>query len=64
MHQQNRKEWGERMPYEDVNKSYIEILIANQDWQAAYNALQAYIDLKGEDYWAKSQLALVEAKLR
>lgn len=51
------------MPYEDINRGYIELLISNGDWQAAYNALQAYIDIKGKDYWAKNQLALVQSKL-
>lgn len=52
------------MPYEDTNKSYIELLIDNERWQEAYAALMAYIDKNGKDYWAKSFLALVQAKLK
>lgn len=51
------------MAYEDTNKSYIELLIDNKNWQAAYSALKAYIDKNGEDYWAKNYLALVESHL-
>ena len=51
------------MAYEDTNKSYIELLIDNENWKAAYAALKAYIDKYGEDYWAKNQLALVESHL-
>lgn len=49
--------------WEDTQKSYIEMLIENENWQAAYNALQAYIDKNGEDYWAKSYMALVKSHL-
>ena len=51
------------MPWEDTNKSYIELLIDNQNWTAAYAALKAYIEKNGEDYWAKNMLALVKAHL-
>ena len=51
------------MPYEDTTKSHIELLISNENWTAAYAALQAYIDKYGEDYWAKNTLALVKDKL-
>lgn len=51
------------MAYEDTNKSYIETLINNGNWKAAYSALMAYIEKNGEDYWAKSFLALVKSKL-
>lgn len=51
------------MPYEDTNKSYIETLINNRDWKAAYAALLAYIEKNGEDYWAKNFLALVKSNL-
>lgn len=51
------------MPWEDTNKSHIELLIENKNWTAAYNALQAYIQKNGEDYWAKNLLALVKAKM-
>ena len=52
------------MPYEDTNKSHIELLIDNENWKAAYTALIAYIDKHGEDYWAKNSLALVKANLK
>lgn len=52
------------MAYEDTNKSYIEALINNGEWSAAYSALMAYISKNGEDYWAKSFLALVKDKLK
>lgn len=52
------------MPWEDENKSYIELLISNGDYETAYRCLQAYIADKGEDYWAKNTLRLVEDKLR
>ena len=51
------------MAWEDTNKSYIETLINNENWKAAYAALLAYIEKNGEDYWAKSFLALVKAHL-
>lgn len=51
------------MSWEDTNKSHIELLIENKDWHAAYAALQAYIQKNGEDYWAKSYLALVKSKI-
>ncbi len=51
------------MAWEDTNKSYIETLINNEEWQAAYLALKAYIEKNGEDYWAKNFLALVESHL-
>lgn len=51
------------MAWEDTNKGHIELLIENQKWREAYNALQAYIRDKGEDYWAKSNLALVKSNL-
>ena len=51
------------MAYEDTNKSYIELLIENRNWKAAYSALKAYIDKNGEDYWAKNFLALVKSNL-
>lgn len=51
------------MAYEDVNKSYIETLISNREWQSAYNALCAYIEKNGNDYWAKNQMALVKSNL-
>lgn len=34
------------MAWEDTNKSYIEALIDNKNWVAAYNCLLAYIDEK------------------
>lgn len=52
------------MAYEDTNKSYIETLINNRNWTAAYSALLAYIEKNGEDYWAKSYLALVKDHLK
>ena len=51
------------MAYEDINKSHIELLINNEAWDAAYAALLAYIDINGEDYWAKNYLALVKSHL-
>ena len=51
------------MAYEDTNKSYIELLIENRNWKAAYSALMAYINKNGEDYWAKNFLALVKSNL-
>ena len=51
------------MAYEDTNKSYIEALIDNKNWTAAYNCLRAYIEKNGEDYWAKSMMALVKSHL-
>ncbi len=51
------------MAYEDTDRSYIETLINNKQWVAAYNCLMAYIDEKGEDYWAKSYLKLVKDHL-
>lgn len=51
------------MAYEDTNKGYIEMLIDNKNWKAAYTALLAYIDKNGEDYWAKNYLALVKSNL-
>lgn len=52
------------MAYEDTNRGHIELLIANENWKAAYRALKAYIAERGADYWAKNSLALVEDKLR
>ena len=52
------------MPYEDTNKSHIELLVDNKNWDAAYAALRTYIQNKGEDYWAKNMLALVESHLK
>lgn len=49
--------------WEDTQKSYIEMLIENGNWQVAYNALKAYIDKNGEDYWAKNYMALVKSHL-
>lgn len=54
---------GKNMAWEDTNKHYIEMLIENQNWIAAYNCLVAYIDEKGEDYWAKNYMMLVKAHL-
>ena len=51
------------MPWEDTNKSHIELLINNKDWTAAYNALRAYIEKNGEDYWAKNTMALVKSHI-
>lgn len=51
------------MAYEDTNKSYIETLIDNRNWVAAYNALRAYIAKNGEDYWAHNMMALVKSHL-
>ena len=51
------------MAYEDTNKSYIETLINNGNWKAAYSALMAYINKYGEDYWAHNFLLLVKDKL-
>lgn len=51
------------MPYEDRTRQYIEILIDNKDWTAAYNALMAYIKEYGKDYWAVNTLALVESNM-
>lgn len=53
------------MAYEDRERRYIDTLIDNQNWIAAYNALVAYIDANGKDlYWAKNQLILVKDKLK
>lgn len=51
------------MAWEDTHKSYIEALIDNENWIAAYNCLLAYIDEKGEDYWAKNYIKLVRDHL-
>ena len=51
------------MAWEDTQRGYIQILIDQREWTAAYNALIAYIDKYGEDYWAKNNLALVKANL-
>lgn len=48
------------MAYEDTTKSYIEMLIDNKEWIAAYNCLLAYIEEHGNDYWAKNRMALVK----
>lgn len=52
------------MPYEDTNKSYIELLISTKRWQEAYASLRAYIDANGKDYWASNYLKLVEDNLK
>ena len=52
------------MAWEDTNRSYIEALIDQRKWCEAYNCLRAYIKEKGEDYWAKNYLKLVEDNLR
>lgn len=51
------------MAWEDTNRSHIELLIENGDWNAAFAALNAYIDKNGLDSWAKNWLKLVEDKL-
>ena len=51
------------MAWEDTNKHHIQLLIDNDDWVAARNCLRAYINEKGEDYWAVNQLKLVEDHL-
>jgi hypothetical protein len=52
------------MAWEDTNRDHIELLIQNEDWVTARNCLKAYIRLRGEDYWAKNMLKLVEDHLK
>ena len=49
--------------YEDTQRGYIETLIDQKKWKAAYLALIAYIEKYGEDYWAKNTMALVKDSL-
>ena len=51
------------MPWEDIEKKHIELLIDQKKWLEAYNCLLAYIENYGEDYWAKNQMALVKDNL-